>query len=47
VRLTFYLNLASAKFSYNVSRLLAMGGIDEIHFDLYGYDLEEVDLIEG
>jgi hypothetical protein len=31
----------SAKFSYDVSSLLAMGGIDEVHFDLYAYDANE------
>jgi hypothetical protein len=30
----------SAQFSYDVSALLAMGGIDEIHFDLYSYDAD-------
>jgi hypothetical protein len=28
----------AAKFDYDVSALLAMGGIDEIHFDAYAFD---------
>jgi hypothetical protein len=31
----------SAEFSYDVSNLLAQGGIDEIHFDLWTYDDKE------
>jgi len=30
----------AAEFSYDVSSLLALGSIDEIHFDIFAYDLD-------